>query len=117
MKKMKDTEQATKDTQQTETTILIKGKACVQRNLDFSGSQQQYKILVSSKVRVELPAITEPILKLDGDHGRGQDTENLVQLKVGGKILANFNLLKRDQTNLQLIRNVQHILDQRQWVQ
>ena len=76
------------------------------------------KCLLALKLgRVELPAIAELMLRLDREHGRGQDTENLVQLKVGGKILASFELLKRDQTNLQLIRNVQHILDQRQWSQ
>ena len=76
------------------------------------------KYLLAPKLgQVELQAIAEPTLKIDRDRGQGQDTGNLVQLKAGSKTCANFKLLKRDQTNLQLIRNVQHILDQREWAQ
>ena len=41
LKKTKDTEQATNNTHQTETTVIINGKACVQRNFDFSGASDQ----------------------------------------------------------------------------
>ena len=51
MKKTKDTKSNTEDTSRTETTITINGKACVQRNLDFSGSQQQSKIPIIKQVR------------------------------------------------------------------
>ena len=35
-----------------ETKVLINGKACVQRNLDFSAGQLKTKIPVSNKARV-----------------------------------------------------------------
>ena len=50
-KKTKDTAAANKDTTDKEHTVVINGKACVQRNLDFSGGQQQSKIPVSKQVR------------------------------------------------------------------
>ena len=50
IKKTKDTTSNTEDTSRTETTITINGKACVQRNLDFSGGQQQSKIPVIKQV-------------------------------------------------------------------
>ena len=51
IKKTKDTKSNTEDTTRTETTILTNGKACLQRKLDFSGSQQQSKIPVIKQVR------------------------------------------------------------------
>ena len=50
-KKTKDTSATKKDSTSQEPTVVINGKACVQRNLDFSGSQPQSKIPVSKQVR------------------------------------------------------------------
>ena len=41
-----------KDSKPTETKILIYGKACMQRNLDFSAGQHKTKIPMSNKARV-----------------------------------------------------------------
>ena len=41
-----------KEPKPTETKVLINGKACVQRNLDFSAGQLKTKIPVSNKARV-----------------------------------------------------------------
>ena len=41
-----------KEPKLTETKVLMNGKACVQRNLDFSADQLKTKILVSNKARV-----------------------------------------------------------------
>ena len=51
-KKTKDTAAANKDTTHEEHTVVINGKACVQRNLDFSGGQQQSKIPVNKQLRM-----------------------------------------------------------------
>ena len=50
-KKTKDITSANKDSTHKEPTVIINGKACVQRNLDFSGSQQKTKIPVRKQVR------------------------------------------------------------------
>ena len=50
-KKTKDATAANKASATKEPTVIINGKACVQRNLDFSGSQPHSKIPVSKQVR------------------------------------------------------------------
>ena len=88
IKKTRDTNSSTEDTSRTETTITINGKACVQRNLDFSGSQQQSKIPVIKQVRAgrtpgkqNTNSETRPRQRsrsrhreVGSDAGRGQDS-------------------------------------------
>ena len=50
-KKTKDATAANKASTAKESTAVINGKACVQRNLDFPGSQPHSKIPVSKQVR------------------------------------------------------------------
>ena len=50
-KKTKDITSTNKDSTQKEPTVIINSKDCIQRNHDFSGSQQKTKIQVSKQVR------------------------------------------------------------------
>ena len=64
-KKTKDTTADTKDSTTEESTVVINGKACVQRNLDFSGSQPHSKIPISKQGRAG---------RAPGNRGTGSDT-------------------------------------------
>ena len=88
IKKTRDTKSNTEDTSRTETSITINGKACLQRNLDFSGSQQQSKIPIIKQVRAgrtpgrqNTNSETRPRQRsrsrhreVGSDAGRGQDS-------------------------------------------
>ena len=64
-KKTKDTSATKKDSTSQEPTVIINGKACAQRNLDFSGSLPQSKIPVSKQVRTG---------RAPGNRGTGSET-------------------------------------------
>ena len=64
-KKTKDTTVPNKDSTSQESTVVINGKACIQRNLDFPGSQPHSKIPVSKQVRTG---------RAPGNRGTGSET-------------------------------------------
>ena len=107
-----------KDSKPTEAKILINGKACVQRNLDFSPGQHKTKIPVSNKARVgRSPGNRGPNAETRPRSRSRSRHRETVRLKARGKIHASFNLLKRGQKHEQLIHDVRYILDQCQWTQ